>query len=177
MREGYYTDAYFNHAPRSGRTAVIRGSWCGSFQKKHAVLGGMDEALAILKLCCDSWDDLTVHALYDGDAVEPWESVLTVEGLYTTFAHLETAYLGTLARRTLVATNTTRVLEAAGGKPIIFMAARRPPSSADWRRLRGVHRRAAGRRSDRRDLGRTGVVVGWARDRHGAARTDSRLWG
>ena len=50
--------------------------------------------------------------------------MLTVEGLYTTFAHLETAYLGTLARRTLVATNTTRVLEAAGGKPIIFMAAR-----------------------------------------------------
>ena len=125
MREGYYTDAYFNHT-RSALLADGRDPRVvvQVFQKKDAVLGGMDEALAILKLCCDSWDDLTVHALYDGDAVEPWESVLTIEGLYATFAHLETAYLGTLARRTLVATNTTRVLEAASGKPIIFMAAR-----------------------------------------------------
>jgi nicotinate phosphoribosyltransferase len=84
----------------------------------------MDEALAILKLCCDDWDDLTVHALYDGDTIEPWETVMTIEGDYTTFAHLETPYLGTLARRTLVSTNVTRVLEAANGKPIIFMPAR-----------------------------------------------------
>ena len=34
-----------------------------------------------------------------------------------------------LARRTLVATNTRRVIEAANGKPVIFMAARHD----DWR--------------------------------------------
>jgi nicotinate phosphoribosyltransferase len=50
--------------------------------------------------------------------------VLTIEGHYTTFAHLETPYLGTLARRTLITTNVVRVLEAANGKPIIFMPAR-----------------------------------------------------
>jgi nicotinate phosphoribosyltransferase len=33
-------------------------------------------------------------------------------------------YLGVLARRTLISTNVTRVLEAAQGKPIIFMPAR-----------------------------------------------------
>ena len=49
---------------------------------------------------------------------------MTVEGDYTLFAHLETAYLGVLARRTLITTNVVRVLEAAGGKPIIFMPAR-----------------------------------------------------
>jgi nicotinate phosphoribosyltransferase len=65
-----------------------------------------------------------VHALYDGDAVEPWETVMTIDGDYTTFAHLETLYLGTLARRTLVSTRVTQVLEAANGKPIIFMPAR-----------------------------------------------------
>src|SRR5581483_10079848 len=48
----------------------------------------------------------------------------TIEGDYTTFAHLETLYLGTLARRTLITTNVVRVLEAANGKPIIFMPAR-----------------------------------------------------
>jgi len=125
MRAGYYTDAYFNHARATlladgRRPRVVMQV----FQRHDAVLGGMDEALAILQLCCDDRSGLTVHALHDGDAIEPWETVLTIEGDYTTFAHLETLYLGTLARRTLVATNTTRVLEAASGKPIIFMPAR-----------------------------------------------------
>src|SRR5204862_6307529 len=88
------------------------------------VLGGIDEAIAILKLCSDDWDALTVHALYEGDRVEPWETVLTIEGDYTLFAHLETVYLGVLARRTLITANVTRVVEAANGKPIIFMPAR-----------------------------------------------------
>ena len=56
------------------------------FQKNAAYLGGMDEAIAILKLCSDDWDELTVHALYDGDRVEPYESVMTIEGDYTSFA-------------------------------------------------------------------------------------------
>jgi len=50
--------------------------------------------------------------------------VLTIEGDYTGFAHLETVYLGVLGRRTLITTNVVRVLEAANGKPIIFMPAR-----------------------------------------------------
>jgi nicotinate phosphoribosyltransferase len=94
------------------------------FQKHHSWLGGMDEAIAILRLCSHDPDGLTIRALHDGDKVEPWETVLTIEGDYTTFAHLETAYLGTLARRTLITTNVVHVLEAANGKPIIFMPAR-----------------------------------------------------
>src|SRR5205085_2691094 len=39
-------------------------------------------------------------------------------------AHLETLYLGVLARRTLVTTNVARVIRAANAKPIIFMPAR-----------------------------------------------------
>ena len=94
------------------------------FQRNQAMLGGVDEAIAILKLCSDDWDALTVHALHDGDRVEPWETVMTIEGDYTLFAHLETVYLGVLTRRTLITTNTARVVEAANGKPIIFMPAR-----------------------------------------------------
>jgi nicotinate phosphoribosyltransferase len=125
MREGYYTDAYFNHARATlledgRRPRVVMQV----FQKRDAFLGGIDEAIAILKLCSEEWDDLTIHALYDGDRVEPYESVLTIEGDYTSFAHLETLYLGVLARRTLITTNVVRVLEAANGKPIIFMPAR-----------------------------------------------------
>jgi nicotinate phosphoribosyltransferase len=125
MRAGYYTDAYFNHTRemllRDGRRPRVVMQ---VFQKRHAYLGGMDEAIAILKLCADDWGALTVHALFDGDAIEPYETVMTIEGDYTRFAHLETLYLGVLARRTLITTNVVGVLEAANGKPIIFMPAR-----------------------------------------------------
>jgi nicotinate phosphoribosyltransferase len=125
MRAGYYTDAYFNHARETlladGRHPRVVMQ---VFQKRGAYLGGMDEAIAILKLCSDDWEALTVHALYDGDRVEAWEPVMTIEGDYTLFAHLETLYLGTLSRRTLITTNVVRVLEAANGKQIIFMPAR-----------------------------------------------------
>jgi nicotinate phosphoribosyltransferase len=84
----------------------------------------MDEAIAILKLCAHGLDGLEVRALYDGDRIDPYEPVLTIEGDYTTFAHLETPVLGTLARRTLITTNVVHVLQAANGKPIIFMPAR-----------------------------------------------------
>jgi nicotinate phosphoribosyltransferase len=125
MRAGWYTDAYFNHA-RSTLLADGRRPHVVMqvFQKRHAYLGGMDEAIAILKLCADGFDGLTVHALHDGDAIEPYETVLTIEGDYTAFAHLETVYLGTLARRTLITTNVVRVLRATNGKPMIFMPAR-----------------------------------------------------
>src|ERR1041384_1611060 len=49
---------------------------------------------------------------------------MTIGGDYTTFAHLETVYLGTLARRTLITTNVVNLLRAANGKPVIFMPAR-----------------------------------------------------
>ena len=125
MREGYYTDAYFNHT-RSTLLADGRHPrvLMQVFQRHTAMLGGMDEAIAVLKLCSDDWDGLEVFALYDGDTIEPWETVMTIEGDYTLFGHLETVYLGVLARRTLISSNTERVLRAANGKPIIFMAAR-----------------------------------------------------
>jgi nicotinate phosphoribosyltransferase len=125
MRAGYYTDAYFNHTRatllRDGRRPRVVMQ---VFQKKHAFIGGIDEALAILRLCSHDWDALTVHALYDGDRVDPYETVMTIEDEYTLFAHLETLYLGVLARRTLITTNVVKLLEVSNGKPVIFMPAR-----------------------------------------------------
>ena len=64
MRDGYYSDAYFNHA----RSALLHDGKrprvvSQVFQRKHSMLGGMDEAIAILKLCSAEWESLTVHAL------------------------------------------------------------------------------------------------------------------
>jgi nicotinate phosphoribosyltransferase len=126
MRAGWYTDAYFNHT----RAALLEAGRhpqvvVQAFQKKpEAYVGGMDEAIAVLKLCAERFDELEVRALYDGDSVEAYEPVLEISGDYTTFAHLETVYLGVLGRRTLITTNVVNVLRAANGKPVIFMPAR-----------------------------------------------------
>ena len=49
---------------------------------------------------------------------------MTIEGDYAQFAHLETVYLGCLARRTLIMRNVHEVVEAANGKPILYFPAR-----------------------------------------------------
>jgi nicotinate phosphoribosyltransferase len=135
IRDGYYSDAYFNqtkalleHDGRDPRVIVQ------VFQRKESLLGGVDEAIAILRECAGArapdgswvtaWDELEVRALHEGDAIEPWETVMTIEGPYARFAHLETVYLGCLARRTLVMRNVRAVVEAAAGKPILFFPAR-----------------------------------------------------
>jgi nicotinate phosphoribosyltransferase len=125
MRAGYYTDKYFVRAREvlladHHRSHVLMQV----FTKNHAFVGGIDEAIAILKLCSHRWEDLTVRALYDGDEVAPWETVMTIEGPYDAFAHLETLYVGVLARRTRVGTNTRFVVEAAKPKDVMFFPAR-----------------------------------------------------
>jgi nicotinate phosphoribosyltransferase len=134
IRDGYYTDAYFNFTKQlleeRGRHSSVTMQ---VFQRHHSVLGGIDEAIAVLKQCTGrnwpdgwepGWDQLEVYALYEGDEISPWETVLTIEGDYSLFAHLETVYLGCLARRTLVMRNVREVVEAANGKPILFFPAR-----------------------------------------------------
>ncbi|HJW36322.1 MAG TPA: hypothetical protein VJ769_06765, partial [Actinomycetes bacterium] len=67
---------------------------------------------------------LRVSALRDGDRVDAWEPVIELTGPYRLVAHLESVYLGVLARRTLVASNVRQVVDAAGGKPVLFFADR-----------------------------------------------------
>jgi nicotinate phosphoribosyltransferase len=139
LRDGYYSDAYFNFTKRVLEVHELRPRVVMQvFQKQEGVIvGGVDEAVAVLKLCAGrhedeggarrwraGWGDLEVRALYDGDEAGPWETVMTIEGDYSLFAHLETVYLGVLTRRTLISTKVRRVVEAAAGKPILFFPAR-----------------------------------------------------
>jgi nicotinate phosphoribosyltransferase len=134
LRDGYYSDAYFHFTKqlleeRDRHPRVLMQA----FQKDRSLLGGIDEAIAVLKLCSgrradgawvDGWDQLDVRALYEGDEIAPWEPVLTIEGDYALFAHLETVYLGCMARRSLVMRNVREVKDAAGEKEILFFPAR-----------------------------------------------------
>lgn len=178
IRRGYRSDVYFWRSKVALENARKKTSVLMQvFQKKEAVICGIDEALAVLKLGTGYyrdrkkayelfdqyidlkkairrmyfnskekmlelqkrrldlehqldrlWEDgsaeLVVHSLRDGDEAEPWETVMTIEGPLYEFVHLETIYLGILARRTRIATNVRRVVEAARGKPILYFPAR-----------------------------------------------------
>jgi nicotinate phosphoribosyltransferase len=134
LRSGYYSDVYFTstkallEAEERHPEVVLQ-----VFQKHDAVLGGIDEALAILRLCSGSegsggwkpgWEALEVRALFEGDEIAPREPVLQISGDYGLFCHLETVLLGPMARRTLVMRNVREVVEAARGKPILYFPAR-----------------------------------------------------
>lgn len=125
IKSGYFSDSYFlrtqeilvkdTHHPR-----VIMQV----FQRQHAIVCGVDEAIAILKKCAHNPDSLVIHALYDGDQIEPWETVMTIEGDLADFSHLETVYLGSLSRQSKIATNVQRVVQVANGKPVLFFPSR-----------------------------------------------------
>lgn len=177
IRRGYRSAIYFNRAKRIAAAHPERdakGVTMQTFQKHDAILCGIDEAVALLKVGAGRWRDeaaaedafdeymkvklasrgagrddrflatkqlrmledeldemwesefaeLEVSSLADGRRIEPWEPVLQIKGRYSSFAHLESVYLGVLARRTLVATNTAAVCRAAGGKQVLFFADR-----------------------------------------------------
>jgi len=170
IRSGYYSDAYFvltkSLLEAEGEHPHVTMQ---VFQKQDSVLGGIDEAIAILKTSTGheidggwvngwdqlvvhalhegdriaaretvmptgralpggdwdtGWDRLVVHALDEGDRIAPHETVLTIEGDYSLFAHLETVYLGSLARRSLIMRNVAEVVQAARGKQIFYFPAR-----------------------------------------------------
>jgi nicotinate phosphoribosyltransferase len=135
IRDGYYSDAYFVHTKSllEAEEHHVRVTM-QVFQKHHSLLGGIDEAIAVLKLCTGrrggdghwipGWEELDVNALREGDRIAPRETVMTIEGDYSLFVHLETVYLGCLARRSLIMHNVAEVVEAARGKQIFYFPAR-----------------------------------------------------
>jgi nicotinate phosphoribosyltransferase len=138
IRTGWLSDRYFVRTAstlrHAGRDPVVTMQ---VFAKRRGVLAGVYEAVRLLQSqLAPGFDyrEVEVDTLLEGDAInqggdDDWEPVMHVTGRYGGFAHLETPLLGVLARRSLVASNTRTVVDAARGKPIIFMA----PRHDDWR--------------------------------------------
>ncbi len=91
------------------------------FCRSEGVLCGVNEAVSLFDHVRER---LTICTLEDGDSIAPWETIMTISGAYRDFAPLETQCLGVLARGTRVATQTRAVVEAAGGKPVLFFGGR-----------------------------------------------------
>lgn len=125
IESGYYSAAYFDKAAQilDGMDVPVLMQ---VFQKDNAMIYGIDEAVSILRGSSKGGRGkyLKIMSLRDGDKAEPWETVMTIEGNLADFVHLESVYLGVLARGTRVATNMSRIVEAANGKPVLFMGDR-----------------------------------------------------
>ena len=138
MRTGWLSDRYFVRTALTLRHAGLDPVVTMQvFAKRRGVLAGVYEAVRLLQTqLAPGFDhrELEVDTLLEGDVInregeDEWEPVMHVSGRYQGFAHLETPLLGVLARRSLVASNTRTVVDAARGKPVIFMA----PRHDDWR--------------------------------------------
>jgi len=125
LRAGQYSDRYASLIPQALKAAKRNPRVTMQFTaKQDGWLSGIDEAIAILKVGVDDWNALTVNALYEGDLLDAWDTVLTIDGEYARFAHLETLVLGVLGHRTKVCTNLRDIVDIARPKPVLFLGAR-----------------------------------------------------
>ncbi len=135
IRRDYYSAVYFH---RTKKILLAEDNFTSVtmqiFQRNEkAVLCGIDEVIELLKETTgywrgnrwvNCWSALTLAALADGDVLHAKKPVMHITGPYAYFAHLESVYLGILARRTLVATNVRKAVNAANKKPVVFFADR-----------------------------------------------------
>lgn len=154
LRAGEYSDAYFvnqrhllkrlaeegysfSQVPVGDSTVEMQ---IFTRRRPFSVVAGVDEALAILYHATggyrnggfvNTFDELeSVEAVEEGSIV-PHEGgsanvrpVLRIRGRYRDFAVLETPILGVLTETTRIATNVFHLLEATGGKGLLFFPAR-----------------------------------------------------
>ncbi|RCW82162.1 nicotinate phosphoribosyltransferase [Halanaerobium sp. DL-01] len=154
MSRGWYSDVYFRNISRilkklSEEGYSYKGHDIGSIEvemqifprrKPFCIVGGVDEALSILKTSAGYIDkdenfvntssELEVEACHDGEKArysgDPHrvEPVLKIRGRYRDFSILETPILGSLTEASRIATNVYLVMKAARGKDILFFPAR-----------------------------------------------------
>lgn len=93
------------------------------FPNRPGVLGGMEEALALLRTVLPE-DNGEVWAVPDGTPVEAREVVLRIKAPYRSYGLYETALCGMLAHPTGWATAARACVEAAGDIPVISFGAR-----------------------------------------------------
>lgn len=125
IKSGWYSAVYFlktseivrQHRPDAMVTMQF-------FQRKNAILCGVDECIALVHTFAQNPETLVIEALNDGDAIEPLEPVLKITGHYQQFGFLEGLIDGMLARRTSVSTNVYQTAKEAQPSPIFFMGDR-----------------------------------------------------
>jgi nicotinate phosphoribosyltransferase len=108
----------------NARNQARRSRQAGGPDYLKAVRAQVEAEVAFDRLWRPASGEVRVRALRDGERTQAWDPVVEIAAPYRLIAHLESVYLGVLARRSLVATNVAQVVSAAGGKPVLFFADR-----------------------------------------------------
>ncbi|KYC54175.1 MAG: putative nicotinate phosphoribosyltransferase [Candidatus Methanofastidiosum methylothiophilum] len=87
---------------------------------RWGIMSGLYEALKLLE-----GYNVDVMGLDEGSLFYPQEPVLTIEGNYREFCHLETALLGFLCQSSGISTKSARLKKLAGEKPVLSFGVRR----------------------------------------------------
>ena len=127
IRSGRVTDVYFERTRSAIQARQADKLVVGEMRAKSlpagypwAVLAGIEEVANLLEGL-----DIKAWAPPEGTIFHAGEPVLTIEGRYTTFGHLETAFLGLMCQASGVATKAARCRLAAGKRTLLSFGARR----------------------------------------------------
>lgn len=127
IRAGRVTDVYFERTRRAITARHADKRVVGEVRVTHlpngwewGLLVGIEEVARLLEGL-----DIRVWSLPEGSLFRAGEPVLTIEGSYTIFGHLETPFLGMLCQASGVATKAARCRIAAGERTLLSFGARR----------------------------------------------------
>src|SRR5256712_5292876 len=127
IKGGEVSDVYFHRTveilnARGDRKHVKAEVYLKSLPEDWhwGVLAGIEEAARLLEGI-----QIDVKAMDEGTVFEPYQPVLTLEGVYVDWAQYETALLGLLCQASGIATKAARCKKAAGDRQVISFGARR----------------------------------------------------
>ncbi len=126
IKKGYYSAEYFLKTKKIIKHFLPKKVVKMQFFQRHnnVVLCGINEVIELLRQVLKNKELFVIEAIPEGSIINADEPVLKITGLYTEFGFLEGIIDGILARHSSIATNASKVVEAANGKIVISMADR-----------------------------------------------------
>src|SRR6266545_886483 len=122
----------------NARNQARRSRQAGGPDYLKAVRAQVEAEVAFDRLWRPASGEVRVRALRDGERTQAWDPVVEITAPYRLIAHLESVYLGVLARRSLVATNVAQVVSAAGGKPRLVWKVRQALDAEGFAHIRVI---------------------------------------
>jgi len=119
-----FTDKYFLRSKKIlekvGKNPIVK--YRVFIQNGSGIACGLDEAIALIRKFASS--DVKIEALFDGEAFQEKETIMTIEGPLQDLIELETIYLGVISTGCSIASQVNEICEAASGKDIFYFGSR-----------------------------------------------------
>ncbi len=127
IKAGRVTDVYFQRAMQVMEAKDIDKYVKAEFVAKDlpgewewAVLAGIEECARVFEGL-----DVTIRCMDEGTLFKPYQPVMEIQGMYSSFAVLETAVLGLLCQASGIASRAARFKKLAGERIVASFGARR----------------------------------------------------